>query len=76
MATIETKFEYGKKVSFMGIPCTVTAIFIRGTYTSYEVSYLDVEGKASLSVAAECELESNDSNAIGFKPNGKKTKTI
>lgn len=67
MANVETKYDYGQRVSCHGLPGMITAIFIRGTGVSYEFSYLGSDSDPKASAVAECELSVLDDTNVGFK---------
>lgn len=75
MARVSVKYPCGKKVLCGGVPGMVTAIFIRGKGRGYEFSYIDSDGNPKSCTAEECELESVESNPLGFRSNNNQRDT-
>jgi hypothetical protein len=75
---VDTRFDLGQRVRIcVGTDVVngmVTAIFIRGSGTAYEFSYVDGSGNPSARNVEECELEEDNGNKMGFN-NGKETNT-
>lgn len=67
MARVNVKYSCKTKVTCGGVEGMVTAIFIRGKGRSYEFSYTDSDGNPKSCQAEECELESNETNQLGFR---------
>lgn len=66
MATIETKFDVGDLVKhFTGVYGMITAIFYRGSESTYEMTFLHND-KPSCINAQNCELCLDVENNMGF----------
>ena len=66
MARITVKYPIGKDVEhFSGVQGRVTAIFIRGSQKTYEMSYLSGDNPTCVTVE-ECELKSIQGKDFGF----------
>ena len=66
MARVNVKYQCGQRVNCLGVPGTITAIFIRGKGRTYEFSYLDTNNNPVGAVVTECELTNKNSSKIGF----------
>lgn len=69
MARINVKYACGEKVCCGDVQGMITAIFIRGKGRAYEFSYMDNNGNPASCNTEECELQSAESNFLGFRKN-------
>ncbi len=67
MPQIEVKYKIGDDVSCGGIQGKATALYIRGSGTAYEFSYVDNNGNPTSCNVEECSLEAIESQSIGFR---------